>query len=163
MCLSFLPSLLGLKAPALVYLSSTPPFPTKPLQSIVMAVENTPNDAERGIAENVFTVDLPPPPPLMSEGPTRVNSSVDLKQTDPPSLSIVEKEKALDPEKKMDVAVTTKEKQQAPKKAPKFKFKRASRWVRFKLWYNTYRYAARHPCHLVISLIPCSGNSSPSL
>ena len=105
-----------------------------------MAGDNVVSDAERGVADNVFTVDLPPPPPPTSEGPTRVNSAIDLKQTDPPSLSVEEKEKALAlaSEKKPDPPAS---KEKAPKKAapPKFKFKRASHWVRFKLWYNTYR------------------------
>ncbi|OCB85780.1 hypothetical protein A7U60_g7132 [Sanghuangporus baumii] len=97
------------------------------------------NDAERGVAENVYAVDLPPPPTSASEGPTRINSVADLKKLPPPLHS--SDEKPLASEKKVETVVVTKEVSNAVKKPspPKPKWKRASRWVRFKLWYNTYR------------------------
>lgn len=97
------------------------------------------NDAERGVAENVYTVGLPPAPVPASEGPTRINSVADLKESPPPLPS--SDEKPLASEKKTETVVVTKEVSNAPKKPspPKPKWKRASRWVRFKLWYNTYR------------------------
>ncbi|THH07540.1 hypothetical protein EW145_g3316 [Phellinidium pouzarii] len=95
------------------------------------------NDAERGVADNVFAIDLSSPPPP-SEGPTRANS---LKNMPPPPLQSTD-EKALVDEKKIGVVAVVKEvPAPAAKKPtpPKPKWKRASRWVRFKLWYNTYR------------------------
>lgn len=103
------------------------------------------NDAERGVAENVFAVDLPPPTttPPMSQATTRVNSVADLKANPPP---LPTSDLPLPDEKKVEadaaLAVVKKEasasnaKKPAP---PKAKWKRASRWVRFNLWYNTYR------------------------
>lgn len=105
------------------------------------------DDAERGVAENVFPVDLPPPATPMSGFTTRVNSVADMKaaqQSPPPPFPL--SEKPLSDEKKADVAVAVAavKKESSPldgkKPAPaKPKWKRASRWVRFKLWYNTYR------------------------
>lgn len=102
-------------------------------------IDQTHNDAERGLAETVFAVDLPSPPATASEGPTRINSVADLKDSPPPLPS--SDEKALANETKAEVVTATKEVSTVPKKPtpPKPKWKRASRWVRFKLWYNTYR------------------------
>lgn len=104
-----------------------------------MSPEHAHDDAERGISEKVFAVDLPPPPiSAASEGPTRINSSADLK-SESNALPSVDEKALL--EKKLEVVTTTKEVAPAKKKPgpPKPKWKRASRWVRFKLWYNTYR------------------------
>lgn len=105
------------------------------------------NDAEAGVAEKVYAVDLLPPPPAHesanSGATTRVNSVQDLKAL-PPPLPIDEKPLA-DVKKDADVKVSlpgTDGKPAAKKPSPP-KWKRASRWVRFKLWYNTYRYVAR--------------------
>ena len=97
------------------------------------------NDAERGVSETVFAVDLPSTPFTASGGPTRINSAADLKDSSPPLPS--SDEKPLATEKKVEVVTTTKEVASTPKRpAPsKPKWKRASRWVRFKLWFNTYR------------------------
>lgn len=115
-------------------------------------VDQAHNDAERGVAEQVYAVELPPPPMTASEGPTRVNSSYDLKDTAVPALPDVPPppltsadEKVVVDEKKGEVAVVKKDTPApgAKKPAPsKPKWKRASRWVRFNLWYNTYRYVA---------------------
>lgn len=98
------------------------------------------HDAERGVAEQVYAVDLPMPPSLTaSEGPTRINSVADLKDLPPPLPT--SDEKPLASEKKVETVTVAKEVSTAVKKPspPKPKWKRASRWVRFKLWYNTYR------------------------
>lgn len=98
------------------------------------------NDAERGVSEIVYAIDLPPPPPTGSEGPTRINSAADLKDLPPPLPSSDEKPFAS--EKKVDGLAVTKEMIPSAVKKPaasKAKWQRASRWVRFKLWYNTYR------------------------
>lgn len=99
------------------------------------------NDAENGVAENVFPVSLPPPHP-MSGDTTRVNSSTDLKAALelPPPLPLDEKAVLAD-EKKTEMAVPPVKKDVPRPAASKAKWKRASRWTRFKLWYNTYRYA----------------------
>lgn len=103
------------------------------------------NDAELGVAEKVFAIDLPsPPPPALSGATTRVNSSADLKPatvtdtttnlTDKPVLD--EKKPAENAVVKKEAAASPAQKKPAPSKP---KWKRASRWVRFRLWYNTYR------------------------
>ena len=105
------------------------------------------NDAERGVAENVFPVDLPPPATPMSGGTTRVNSLADLKmaQQSPPPLPISEKPLSDEKKAEVSVAVADVKKESSAvdgKKKPapaKPKWKRASKWVQFKLWYNTYR------------------------
>ena len=115
---------------------------------IMSSTDQAHNDAERGVSEHVFAVELPPPPPITaSEGPTRVNSSADLKdaavpEVPPPPLTATDEKVVVD-EKKVEVTTVVKREVPAPgaKKPapPKPKWKRASRWVRFKLWYNTYR------------------------
>lgn len=113
------------------------------------SVDQAHNDAERGVAEAVYAVELPPPM-TASEGPTRVNSTLDLKDSavpalpdvPPPPLTAADEKVVID-EKKGEVSVVVKKEAATPgaKKPapPKPKWKRASRWVRFKLWYNTYR------------------------
>ena len=99
-------------------------------------------DAEQGIADIVLpAVSIALPPPAFSEATTRSNSSSDLKEC-PPSLKGDEKTQAvvIPVDEKKTAAPPAKPLQSSGKPAPgKPKWKSASRWVRFKLWYNTYR------------------------
>ncbi|TDL23046.1 hypothetical protein BD410DRAFT_787876 [Rickenella mellea] len=91
------------------------------------------NDAERGLAENVFPVSLPEPIP--SAMTTRANSLADLKGGDKKPEFPDEKKSALPSLPTPPLAVTAP----APAPAPRKPRKKASRMVRFRLWYNTYR------------------------
>ena len=104
------------------------------------------NDAEKGVADAV----LPPALNVQSGDVTRVNSVADFKSADEkrpaandqlatvPPLPTLSKDKsgAL-----VTVAPSEKPAAEKPKSKPPPK-KRASRWVRFKIWYNTYRFVS---------------------
>ena len=113
-----------------------------------MNSNNILDQAEKGLAEAVLPNYHLSPPSSCDEDPakTATNSVTDLKLYDEKKVYEV------------DVKVATAEVQAKPEKTevsqqvvkkeasskPKPKFKRASLWIRFNLWYNTYRFVDSH-------------------
>ena len=105
-----------------------------PVSQSDMELNTAYNDAERGVSEDVYTVSLPPSsvtdsPKQDPQGPPS-NEKLDIQCATPPSQ---DEKKAVAPPA---IPAPKREGKPAPAKP---KWKRASRWVRFKLWYNTYR------------------------
>lgn len=123
----------------------SPAAPPRRPDAPTPATMTSADDAERGLADLV----LPPPfavavpLPAASGQTTRVNSAEDLKaRADadaPPPLPANEKAQLVLADEKRNLDLVAP-KPAAPAAKPKPK-RRASRWTRFKLWYNTYRCA----------------------
>ncbi len=118
-----------------------------------MTTFSTLKDAEAGLADTL----LPPNPSLFSASgtTTRVNSTSDLSELKVVKVSSNEKVPYI-----AALPVVTKKDSSSPPSKPKRK--RASRWIRFKLWYNTYRYACMNSHSPSLVTFPVAENSSLS-
>lgn len=85
------------------------------------------DDAEKGTMEQLDHILIPAPLPL--------TASVAVQD----KVVALERRPAIDEKKAADITATTFVQSSKPSVPPKT-FKRASRWVRFQLWLNTYRY-----------------------
>ena len=102
--------------------------------------------AEKGLAEAVLPSYHLTPPCEEDPAKTATNSVTDLKLYDEKKafevdvkVAAVEAKISQDASAEKEVSQQVVKKENSPK--PKPKRKRASRWIRFNLWYNTYRYA----------------------
>ena len=88
------------------------------------------DDAEKGLASLSLTTSLAtlvPPPPVHGSG--HIDASSEKVSTETKSLDTI-------------TAHSTPKVQQPPAKLAR---RKTSRWIRFQLWFNTYRYVVQSP------------------